>query len=63
MHGQNHIKFKCSVAYYIVILSEKLLCFWLHVYVNTHIIIYIVLLQVSSIDLLDPYIMLEFLSM
>ena len=32
-----------SVAYYIVILSDKLLCFWLHVYVNTHIIIYIVL--------------------
>ena len=33
-----------SVAYYIVILYDKLLCFWLHVYVNTHIIIYIVLL-------------------
>ena len=32
-----------SVAYYIVILSDKLLCFLLHVYVNTHIIIYIVL--------------------
>ena len=35
-----------SVAYYIVILSDKLLCFWLHVYVNTHIIIYIVLLRI-----------------
>ena len=36
-----------SVAYYIVILSDKLLCFCLHVYVNTHIIIYIVLLNVK----------------
>jgi len=33
-----------SVAYYKVIPSDKLLCFWLHVYVNIHIIIYIVLL-------------------
>jgi hypothetical protein len=31
------------VAYYVVIPSDKLLCFWLHVYVNIHIIIYIVL--------------------
>jgi hypothetical protein len=29
-----------SAAYYIVIPSDKLLCFWLHVYVNIHIIIY-----------------------
>ena len=33
-----------SVTYCIVILSDKLLCFWLHVCVNIHIIIYIVLL-------------------
>ena len=32
-----------SVAYYIVIPSDNLLCFCLHVYVNIHIIIYIVL--------------------
>ena len=32
------------VAYYIVIPSDILLCFWLHVDVNIHIIIYIVLL-------------------
>ena len=37
-----------SFAYYIVILSDKLLCFWLHVYVNTHIILYIVLHMLYS---------------
>ena len=30
-------------AYYILIPSDKLLCFWLHVYMNIHIIIYIIL--------------------
>jgi len=32
-----------QVAYYIVLPSDKLLCFRLHVYVSIHIIIYIVL--------------------
>ena len=30
-----------SIAYYVVIPSDKLLCFWLHVDVNIHIIIYV----------------------
>ena len=37
-----------SIAYYIVIPSDIVLCFWLHVYVNIHIIIYIVLLKIRK---------------
>ena len=37
-----------SVAYYIVILSDKLLCFWLHVYVNIHIIIHCLSLSLQG---------------
>jgi hypothetical protein len=45
----------CSVAYYIVILSDILLCFLLHEYVNTHIIIYSVLLNVSAFCISRSY--------
>ena len=50
-----------SVAYGIVILSDKFVVFWLHVYVNTHVILYIVFwLNTTEMTHLKTHIFISF---
>jgi hypothetical protein len=49
-----------SVAYYIVIPSENLLCFWLHIYVSIYVIDCIMVWCVYSIVFILTYAVIKF---